>query len=873
MQVNRVGEKRIRPGEAPLPPRNKFGTSRVPETLVYDYPEQLYIYTYKSGRNTESLVVKKMGDRTIRQEGTSVDRVISQQEYDALEPLNGPDRMGRFDSDEGYGPIQRRDFALEQAMQIVAANGMLNPSDILKLATTNQTLAVRMISDSKESFLSAEQAIMLLGEAISENNLYILKLGLDANIILKQAQEFKETLYKRLLLVCLTFNYDPPGYSGVRESVQIIMTHPSTREFHNRPELDLQDVYEACVGQTFATLKYIFQYTRNPQFLRTALLDYSKGLNNEDKIEYLVDNGAPIASVVRPEHNKLIYNLIKNYGRKTYVLISRCLRGRSNDERMVFLDAEDQLYKCPITRALQFEKWDIVKFLLKEALNNYGYTLAQYNANIWRRNFLQNYAYFLLSIAIHSEYRLSGEIKTCEAPPDIVLDILNAIFVYRLNSGEISSIPPPVEIINQFGTINDRITDGGHAHPLFYCPFRKDGGEIIAAKLFSMGTNPIYLMNATQDKVVNPFFQALRSAKNVRLIETYCTYEFPDNNWVGDMENRFNNKYYVRGKLDINKIRAKGQMMKNNVKFYSNALIQAMSNTTPERNRIVKYLVEHKFAHLNQVTDSLLPTGRTDDSGNPRTVKGTATELDVLDYNPNDDDVETSDQQRHDNTDVFMFLVHNGARFTNYRSVAYYAIQHLARDRKVDGNWFYEVATDQEFQPFDFIYSRSSSKTQQKMLWTILNQCLRYADYHLNLFEHMRKKYKFDVNYYEEDNRDRDIHVHDSEGYVDEFYGTQPLLNHVLENASDEPINTMKKVQELLDEGASTRIKCTSSDGSRKDALDLAMEYQQEAAAQLTVESSGERDEEVIEAVSQRFMEASAIVKLIQMHRLTDQKA
>jgi len=881
MQVSRGGEKRIRPDEAPLPPRNRFAPSRVPETLIYDYPEQLYTYRYKSGRNIESIIVKKLGDRTVREEGTSVDRVLSQQEYDALEPLNAPDRKGRFDTEEGYGPIQRRDFAMDQALHSVVRSELLSEEDLLSLAKTNTTVASRVLES--DAFLSSfNQAYFLLNHAIRENNLFIVKLALDSNIIEKTAEEYRNILFTTLLNDCIETSFDPPGYRGVRESVQLLMTHPSTRQFHNRPDLNLQTVYENCVTyKCFANLKYIFQYIKNPQFLNIALLTACNSPNREDEIDFLVNHGA--ALIVQYALSPNIYGLIKHYNKETYALISHCVRGRSNKERREFFEAYHQNFKCAIALALQLKKWDVVRLLLGECRRNYGFTNTELRENRYvltipnrdsmYTRFLDEYRYFLLSIAIHSEYRQpNGETKLCEAPPNIVLEVLDNILAVSL------STPPTVREINSFGSYHD--VGLSISHPLFYCNLRKEESETIASKLFSLGVNPVYLQKNTDQDFVNPFFHALQFTPNVKLIEAYCTFDFKDNNF-GGYGDEYNQDRFVRGKLDVNKIKSKLRTRPvnkgDNIRFSPNSLTFAMKNKTHARNSIIKYLVEHKFFDLNKVS-ATLPTGLIDVS-----VAGVCTELDAAKYGLYDepDDYHTNlelQKKKHEfDTDMYMYLLNHGARFTCYMSVASFAFKTLLYVSKApDGEGYaYSFGKELDFGPFDYIYSRSTKKTQNKMLWVIIKDCLEANEQKfLDIAEHLMEKYKFNVNYYEEDLRDRMTFAHDSEGYIDEFAAIQPLLNYVLEDPYIyEPGHAMKLVQELLDEGASTRIKCYTvyamQNGyekyDKRDALELAKDFQQTEATRLTEEPDNEESREML-------LEATSIVQLITMYRAREAK-
>lgn len=881
MQVDRGGKRRIRPDEAPLPSRNKFGSSRVPETLIYDYPEQVYIYKYKSGRNIESIMVKKMGDRTIRQEGTSVDRVISQEEYDALEPLNGPNRFGRFD-DDGYGPIQRRDFVMDQALMSAAQSGFSDAVDLTNLAQTNQTVAKRVLEN--ESLLSVLQAIDILKAAVKENNMYIFKLALDANIIGKQDEDEKPEVFEFVLRNCIDYDFDPPSYKGVRESVQILMTHPSTRQFHNKPDLDLSRVYSTCAKKNFfANLRYIFQYVKNPLYLSSALYQTSQMINKEDEIDFLVNNGAPIVydfwinySLYRGDDLRhrstvsIVYNLIKNYDRKSYALISHCLRGRSKKERLEFLEAYHPDFKCPIIAALLYERWDIVRFLLAECKRRYGFTsdeLREYrgandNSHV---NFLEEYRYMILTAAIHFFIREKN--ITREAPTEIVLEILDSILSQfdRLT----------VQRVNMFGSLTD--TRLGYSHPLFQCALRKEGSEIIATKLFSLGVNPVHL--ELNDRIWSPFLYSLKFTPNIKLIEAYCTFDFTENNWVGLRGDEYNHRVYVRGKLDVNKTRSSNRKTENNIKYYATPLTSAMQNTTPARNNIIKYLIEHKFIHLNSI-NAKLSTGFVSTNADDVYKESTATELDVAYYGEEGDaqeyttNVEFQKKRRLEDTDMFMYLIKHGARFTNYISVALYVLRSLIHElRDVStGQTAYHIADDVEFGPFDFIYTRSTKKTQDKMMWAICRAIFDFGDLKLVLFEHMIEKYKFDINYFEEDNRDRRLLVKDSEGYVDEFDATQPLLNYVLANIDEydrEGNNAMILVQELLDEGASTRIKTYTQNEmqeriinpelnvEKRDALDLAKSYRLVIAQLLTDDAS----------YADKFVQANALEELIRMHR------
>lgn len=878
MQVSRGGEKRIRPDEAPLPPRNRFAPSRVPETLIYDYPEQLYTYRYKSGRNIESIIVKKLGDRTVREEGTSVDLVLSQQEYDALEPLNAPDRKGRFDTEEGYGPIQRRDFAMDQALHSVVRSELLSEEDLLSLAKTNTTVASRVLES--DAFLSSRQAYFLLYHAIRENNLFIVKLALDSNIIEKTSDEFRESLFTTLLNDCIETSFDPPGYRGVRESVQLFMTHPSCRQFHNKPDLNLRGAYQGCIERNcFANLKYMFQYIKNPKFLDMSLYVASFSPNKEDEIDYLANNGASLNTYYTNSHS-VLYGLIKNYHRKSYTLILHCIRGRSNQERLEFFEAYNRTYKCAITVALQLEKWDVVRLLMGECRRNYGFTreeLREYKRdpnNQSHTNFLEEYRYFLLSIAIISEYRQpNGETKLCEAPPGVVLEVLDNILAVSL------STPPTVQEINLFGSQED--SGLSSAHPLFYCSLRKEGSEIIASKLFSLGVNPILLQKNYDQDFVNPFFHALQFTPNVKLIEAYCTFDFKDNNF-GGYGDEYNQDRFVRGKLDVNKIKSKLRTKpvnkgdRDNIRFYPNSLTFAMKNKTPARNSIIKYLVEHKFFDLNKVS-ATLPTGLSDVS-----VAGVCTELDAAYYNLyGTDDYHTNlelQKKKHEfDTDMYMYLLNHGARFTSYSSVAKFAFKTLLYVLKApDGEGYaYSFGNEIDFAPFDYIYSRSTKKTQNKMLWVIIIKCFNASEpKFLDIAEHLIKKYKFNVNYYEEDLRDRMTFAHDSEGYIDEFAAIQPLLNYVLDNLYIyAPGHAMKLVQELLDEGASTRIKCYNEfdmqNGyekyNKRDALELAQAFKETEASRLTEEPDNEESIEML-------LEATSIVQLITMYRAREAK-
>jgi hypothetical protein len=499
LQIKIQGDsaKRQREGEEPLEKRpSRTAVTNVPKTLIYDYPEQLYLFTTTMGFSTESSLVKKIGNNTIKDVRTGQERILSKKEYDELRPLNPPNRFGRFDPTQ---PVNRRDDILRDTVfpQLlgsratgVTGSSFLSSEDMQNLARTNSV--VRDLVLESDSFLSLTMPrgyVAMLNDAVKNNNLALVRKLFNNPL---RTEPILPPELSQLVYIACKYNHT--------DMLRLLLSMPMFRNVMSHTEevgwyqQIISRTYEQCIhNNNLQMLRLLFGLSEPQPFNLCYSLNLAAKNGNREAV-YLLSPLNPTMECDRPRPT--IYYLISNFGRHSMYLINSCLRFKSPELRRIILSRSDAVYKLPIAAALKFQKYDIVNYIL-------SLCDSPEQSTVYIR-----LPGFLLSLAIVQKNIDGTEIM---APLHIIKDLVTVI-----------------KRIFEFDKIDDVLNEADKAlnitYPLHYCALRNstppDSHEV-ARILIEVGNAENKVDSSTGHSA---FITACRHSLNPELIRVLLEY-------------------------------------------------------------------------------------------------------------------------------------------------------------------------------------------------------------------------------------------------------------------------------------------------------------------------------------------------------------
>ncbi len=492
---------------------SKRSRQELPQTFIYNYPVQLYLRTVKLGMSSESYLVEKMGNNTVKAVRNGSLLQLSPAEYDALEPINPR-------------AVQEHDRASRLALEVVSGTegqgeSFLDLDDTANLAATNRTVLAGLLGygnprEGSPSFKRSRGASQIFIKAIRTGDMELFRLFRQSNapIFLPNGSldNYNYELEEAIIVAL--------RYSRVEMLEEIIRTWPNY----------VYDAFEKKIYVVIRTRRFdVFQL-----FLR-ALIDSP------------MDEGMAEREVRKKRLSLALYWACKAYWKEAIQYLAKLkvkfpyfmpLHRRSpmyeiingGDYRLLFdlvirLAPEEQHHMLtwtrqgdvlPIQFALIQQRYDMVLFMLSRSTPGLSVTV--------RLGYDLSDSAQTLAIAIHYRLRQNGEIvDDSEAPLDIVQAIINDIgkntISYRsANNEDGEELETPQQ---RFKTLSFPYDGAGTESPdqryllTHCCMFREDRLLECAKLLLREGANPDF---GTTHRRTTPLIEAC-FRKNIELVK------------------------------------------------------------------------------------------------------------------------------------------------------------------------------------------------------------------------------------------------------------------------------------------------------------------------------------------------------------------
>jgi ankyrin repeat protein len=492
--------------------QEELSRQELPQTFIYNYPVQLYLRTVKLGMSSESYLVEKMGNNTVKAVRNGSLLQLSPAEYDALEPINPR-------------AVEERDKASRLALEVVSGTegqgeSFLDLDDTANLAATNRTVLAGLLGygnprEGSPSFKRSRGASQIFIKAIRTGDMELFRLFRQSNapIFLPNGSldNYNYELEEAIIVAL--------RYSRVEMLEEIIRTWPNY----------VYDAFEKKIYVVIRTRRFdVFQL-----FLR-ALIDspMDEGMAErevrkkrlslalywackaywKDAIRYLAQRKVKFPYPMPLHRRSPMYEIINGGDyRLLFDLVIR-LPPEEQHHMLTWTREGDVL---PIQFALIQQRYDMVLFMLSRSTPGLSVTV--------RLGYDLSDSAQTLAIAIHYRTRQNGEIvDDSEAPLDIVQAIINDIgkntISYRSSNNEdgeeLETSQQRFKMLSfPYGT--GTVSPDERYLLTHCCMFREDRLLDCAKLLLGAGANPDF---GTTHRRTTPLIEACLR-KNIELVK------------------------------------------------------------------------------------------------------------------------------------------------------------------------------------------------------------------------------------------------------------------------------------------------------------------------------------------------------------------